>query len=607
MIERTRDTLTRKVRATPDKVFDDARHADRVLIVGKALVALCTMALVGLIVRVVMLQADPPQSIAQLLDTQRTRLVLRPRRGALLDRQGRIIATTHTAESLFVDPAIIADPNTFSERVGYSLGYDPAKVEQMLARRPNSRFVVIDKRLDDEREDLFEKLPPLSGLSTQTRLVRDYPFGNLAGQIVGFVGVDGQGLDGLERLFDKQLTGTPGSIVYFRDAKHRPLWVDQSSYTPPEDATPLRLSLDMTVQLIAETELAAACHEFDAKAGQVIVMDPTTGEILAMANYPDFDPNAKRQATPDEIALRRNRCVTDVFEPGSIFKPFVWSMATQLGAANPSETIDCTTSGVWVTPAKRVLHDAHPAGTTTWAGVLIHSSNIGMAKVALRLKEQQLHDALTAFGFGESTRSGLPGEVDGIVTPMKKWTHYSTTSTPMGQEIAVTPMQITRAFCALANGGNLVHPTILAANQPGKNSPGSVVVYERVLTPEAAQTTRSVLRRVVTEGTGRKANSDLYAIFGKTGTAQIADRKKGGYLPGAFVGSFVCGAPLDRPRIVVGCFIHQPGEGKNHYGGTIAAPAAKRIVEQTLIYLGVTPQPPRDTISPSQLVRANGD
>lgn len=503
------------------------------------------------------------------------------------------MATTRIAHRLFVDPQLIQDPNTFSEQIGYRLGYDPAKVEQMIGQKAHRRYVVIDRRLNDQRLATL-KVFRLQGLANQAYTVRDYSLGPVAGQVIGFVGIDHRGLEGLERTLNNRLQGQTGSLNYLRDAGRKPLWVNRDNYDPPQDGQTLRLSLDVTIQTIAEVELARGCQAFNAKSGQLIIMDPYTGEILAMANYPAFDPNHFTRRDLEDH--RRNRCVTDVYEPGSTFKPFVWAAATEAGLARPDEIIDTTTSGVYFSPKGRRLKDERPHGKVTWNDVLVVSSNIGMAIVGQRMEAQRLFATVQAFGFGRKTGSGLPGEVPGIVNPLKQWNHYSVTSVPMGQEIAVTPLQLTTAYCAIANDGFVISPTILARDTDGLESPAEI--YERVLSSEMADHTRQLLRRVVTEGTGRRANSKLYTIFGKTGTAQIADRTNGGYLPDQYISSFVGGAPLDKPKLIVAAIIHRPDMALGHFGGTVAGPVVRQVIEQSLAYLGVAPSlsdPRKDT------------
>lgn len=557
--------------------------------VARLMVSVVTIGFVLLLVRVVQLQAYTPPQLQGMMDDQESTVALQARRGSLLDREGRMLSGSESYFRLYVDPHAVADPGTFSERVAHLLGYDPAWIEDQIARRPNSRFIVIDQHLSPERLAIVRK-SRLAGLGLESRQRRQYPLSSAGGQIIGFAGFDGKGLEGAEKIFENRLESAPGRMSVLRTAGLEPLWIDDQDYVPPADGHNIRLSLDNTVQAIAEEALYETCRKYSAKAGQMVVMDPWTGEVLAMANYPPFDPNAAGRTSPDH---RRNRCITDIMEPGSTFKPFVWSAATQGGYARPEEKIDCT-EGLWVTGAGRRLRDAHGNGMQTWNGVLIKSSNIGMAKIAERMGPQKLHDAVAAFGFGRAPGSELEGESPGMLHPVRKWSGYSISSIPMGQEIGVTPLQITRAFCTFANGGLLVRPTIKVVDEAARR--GGRSPYEaRVLSQAIADHTRSILRRVVVEGTGRKADSRLYSLFGKTGTAQVPDPGRRGYASRQYIASFIAGAPVHRPRLVIGCFIHHPDPDKGHYGGIVAAPAVKDVLEQALPYLGVRPDHPSDS------------
>ena len=566
--------------------------------------------MLGLLVRVWQLQAKPEAAVVALRDTQASEATLLGRRGPLLDRRGRVLASSRVAYRLFVDPVLIADRGGFSERMYHLLGYPPEVVERALDRRAGSRYVVIDPRMSPSRVEALRRTP-IRGVGLEPVLVRDYPQEALGGQVLGFVGSEGTGLAGLELAWERELAAEQGTYDLMRDSHRRAMWVRTQAYTPQRDGKPIRLSLDLTIQLIAERYLAETVTRYNAASGQLVVMQPETGEVLAMANYPTLDPNDFGSANPD---LRRNRCVTDFFEPGSIFKPIAWAALTQLDAAGPGEVFDTGDTGVWRSSKGRRLRDTTGHGPLTWEEVLIESSNIGMAMAAQRTSDQRLRDAVLAFGFGEATGSHLPGEVAGLVTPPERWNHYSQTSVPMGQEIAVTPLQMVRGFAAIANDGLLPTPTIRAVGGPqpaedsqrrkyfqdeftssGGVSPGvaphrvtdPAPVLTRVVRPDVARLTREVLHRVVDEGTGRKAKSDRYQIFGKTGTAQLPDAVRGGYHQDRYVSSFIAGAPVDHPRIVVGMFIHDPDKSIGHYGGLVAAPAVKEVIEETLQYLGV--------------------
>jgi cell division protein FtsI (penicillin-binding protein 3) len=556
----------------------DVRRAGRtgLLIIGLVMLGLC-----GLLVRVATIQISPHPHVEALIGTQHSRLPLVARRGSIFDRRGRLMATSRMRQQLFVDPLLIEDPNTFSETLGYALGIDPASIEKKLRPRAHRRWVLIERDLTPDQIEQLAELD-LPGAASQSWQRREYPNGSCAGQMLGWIGLEGDGLEGMEWALQKTLAGEEGSLRFARDARRRALWVTSRDYASPQNGRSVRLTLDLVVQAIAEQALAEACRTFDAQSGLAVVMDPASGEILAMANYPFFDPNhVARFAT----AVRRNRCVTDGFEPGSIFKPFIWAAATEAGVAAQDQIIECTDSGFFRTSRGRPLHDAHGHGRITWPQVLAESSNIGMAIVGERLGKRRMLDAVRRFGFGALTGCGLPGEAKGLVRPLQEWTHYSVTSIPMGQEIATTAVQLVGAFCAIANDGVMVRPRIVLSDADGMHKP----IRRRVLPVHTARTTRRVLRQAVTEGTGKRADSPLYSIFGKTGTAQVADLKRGGYEVDAYVASFLCGAPVEQPRIVVGCFIHKPAKSIGHYGGTVAAPAAKEIVEKTLEYLGVAP------------------
>jgi cell division protein FtsI/penicillin-binding protein 2 len=578
----------------------DSRSTRRVLLATRVMLGLVAIGMFGLLCRVIQLQAFPPKPIAGLIGSQNGGTSLQARRGNLLDRRGRVFAATKAAKRLFVDPSMLKDPAVFVNQFSSAIGCEPAWLDNKINHRPGSRYVVIADRLSDAQAGAVEALK-FPGVGTEPMLVRDYPQGSLAGQVIGFMGSEGKGLEGIELTVDSRVSGRPGRIDCLRDARRNPLWIEGDQYQPPADGQPIRLTLDLVIQQIAETVLQEACEKFNAEGGQLIVMDPYTGEILAMANSPTFDPNQFSQYKPEQ---RRNRCVSDVFEPGSTFKPFIWAFATQTGAARPNEVIDCGTSGAYVTPEGRRLHDMHPHGRLTWEQVLVKSSNIGMAIVGQRMGPERLHAAVRGFGFGTTTGSRLPGESSGLVTPFAKWTHYTVTSVPMGQEIAVTPLQLLTAFSVFANNGFRVTPSIVCrTNNPNEARYASAPIFEQVLTPQTAIATRGVLRRVVSEGTAQRANSPMYTIFGKTGTAQLADRVHGGYLQDQYISSFIGGAPTDRPVIVVSCIIHQPEKAKGYQGGTVAAPAVRAVIEQTLQYLGVQPVQPIEQQLVSNAVR----
>lgn len=565
--------MTRRPLTTQDPV---AAQAHRCGTVATVMVVLLTVALLGLAGRVVQLTWHPADPLREAVGHVQSEATLLARRGTISDCHGRPLAVSRIGYRLFVDPQVIDNPDTFAVHLAHAIGDDPARLDQVIAQRHRRRFVVIKPLLDERFMDPVRELSSRA-IGLQPRLVRHYPAGPAAGQLVGFVGEEHRGLDGVEYMLDRLLSGEDGMLSCLRDARRRSVWINRDGYTPPSNGRDVRLSIDLTIQTIAERALAEAAESFAAQAGELIVMDARNGQLLAMANYPLFDP---AQASEVPAAARRNRCVTDPYEPGSIFKPIVWSAITQARLVNPGEKIDCTDAGFYVTSGGRRLHDSHGHGELTWKGVLIKSSNIGMAIAGLRMDAARMHAAVGAFGFGQVTGSGMPGESGGIVNPVNRWNHYSLTSVPMGQEIAVTPLQMVRAFSAFANGGLMATPSFLAAE-------AEFPIYQRTIDADTADLTRQVLRQVVTEGTGRRANSHMYTIWGKTGTAQVPDRINGGYIDRTYTGSFICAAPLRQPRIVVMAVIHRPDPSIGYYGGTVAGPACKQVVEQTLAYLGV--------------------
>ena len=571
------------------------RAGQRVLRVGRLAVAAVSLALLGLLARVYQLQQHPTERIAELVDSQVSTRALDARRGSLVDRRGRVLATTRVAHRLFADPDIVQDPNTFSETIGYLLGYEPTEIEKLLFKRRGSRYIVLDKQMSPKRFARYqesEALQELRGLASHPILVRHYPQNRLAGQLVGFIGHDGVGLDGLERAYNDRLAPDPGQHAFVYDRGRRRLWLASHDYKLQADGKPIRLSVDLNLQAIAEEELVAAVHKYKAESGQVVVMDPHTGEILALANYPFFDPSDFRDENgkirSDAGLAQRNRAVTDVFEPGSIVKPLVWAASVEAGLADPDEMIDCTDEGWWKPTRGPVLRDERPHGEVTWTRVLVESSNIGMAVVAERLGMENLHRILAGYGLGRPTDSGLPGEVGGLLRPVNKWSWTDLSRMPMGHGVAVTPLQITRAFCALANDGVLVNPTIEAADR-ATDEDRRANITARVLSPRVAEKTRLALAEVVSDprGTGRRARSELYDLFGKTGTAELPDFENGGYHKDQYVSSFIAGAPVDRPRLVVGCFITKPDRSIGHFGGKVSGPAVKNVIERSLRYLGV--------------------
>ena len=508
-------------------------------------------------------------------------------RGRILDARLRVLAGSQARESVFADPGIVPDPAETACRVAEVLGLDRDHVYRLLAEHPGRRFVWIQRRVPAATAEAIRELD-LRGVALVTEGKRHYPNGTLAAHVVGFVGVDEQGLEGLEKVFDERLAGTPGEAYVLADLRRRPIWMRPDDFTPAEDGQSLVLTIDAVIQAAAEEALAEACDTFKAASGSVVVMDPETGGILAMANVPTFHP-ARYDAVPP--AARRNRAVTDTFPPGSSGKPFVAARALEAGLVRFGEVFYCE-DGYW--PEAR-LHDAgHAYGNLTFEQGLIKSSNILLGKVGLRMGNARLHGALVAFGFGSRSGVWLPGEAPGLVFPLERWTRLSTTRVPFGQEYAVTPLQMAVAFSAFAGGGRILQPRILRGVL---DSRGRVVA--RLTEPRAAgralrpRTARLIVDHalvgVIEEGTGRRCQVPGYRVFGKTGTAQKVDPETGAISHSRYVAWFLAGAPADAPRVVVAVAVNEPDRSIGYYGGTVAAPVARTILARALPYLGVEP------------------
>lgn len=572
--------------APEDQDKAKTQRSRRLIWTARTVVIGLTVVFVGLLARVYQLQAHPNPAIVSLQDSQIGQAKIEAMRGGIIDRTGRVLASTRIGYRLFCDPLFIEDRTIFAETIAYELGYNPVEIDMKLSGRSHKRYVLLDDRMTDEQVDRFRKMD-LAGVYMEPITVRDYPQGALAGTLLGFVGRDGKGLEGLERHWEQRLVGTPGSYQFMRDYKRRRMWVNGQGYVPFEDGENVRLSIDAYIQRVCEEQLAETVKQYGADSGQIIVMQPHTGELLAIATYPTYDPGAFQDVNDEK---RRNRPVTDIFEPGSIFKPFIWAGLTELKVVRPGEKIDTTTSGAWAMPNGRVLNDVRGKGTITWHDILKYSSNIGMAKGALRVDIEKVYEIMRSFGFGRPSGIDLPGEVGGLLTmhAHKGAQSYSHGSWPMGQEIGVTGIQMARAMCVLANGGVMVDPRI-EAWRPSDDPDLPRVPHQRVISKRSAAATIFAMRDAVVDGTGKKANSPYYDLFGKTGTAELPNLEQGGYHKNRYMSSFLGGAPADNPQLVVGCFIRDPDRSIGHYGGIVAAPAVRNVIEKSLIYLGVPP------------------
>lgn len=553
--------------------------------------AIILVGLVGLTGRIAYINVVHGQELRRRATLQHTGF--RPalaQRGSIYDRRGRILAGSCLTESLFADPAIIQNKAQAAELVKTVTAEPAANILQLLQEKPDLRFLWLARDIRAEQVVIFNQADRRNrrGLGLRSEPKRIYPEQMLAGHLLGAVSIDGRGLEGLELFYNDLLAGHEGRERFVRDAARRKIWLIGSDYKPPRNGTSIILTLDAVIQELTEQYLNETCLKFRAETGTAIVMDPRTGDVLAWACWPAIDPNRFGDYPVDR---RRNHGITDPFEPGSVFKPFIALAALKHGVVDWNEKIFCH-EGEYRAVSGRRLRDSHGHGELSFSGIVIKSSNIGMAILGERLGNDRLYDAVRAFGFGRQTGIDLGGESAGIVRPRKVWDHYTTTSIPMGQEISVTAIQLITAFAALANDGVILKPRLLRAvlDESGrvvrKNFKPKIV--GRAIESDLARAmVTKILTRVVAEGTGTRAAIPGYRVFGKTGTAQIA--VNGRYNRRDYVGSFLGGAPASSPKVVVLVTVRKPDRRIGYYGGTVAAPVVKKILENTLKYLGIPP------------------
>jgi cell division protein FtsI (penicillin-binding protein 3) len=558
--------------------------------------------LLGLTARVAYLQTyGREQTLRRAERQQHQNETLYARRGSIFDANGMLMAGTVQTMSLFVDPKFmqeeyesngksLVDMDKAVERLAKVLDRDAFELSQLLGDRYTSRFVRLADNLDPETCREIERLK-LPGVGLVPANVRYYPMGSIAAHLLGGVGAEGKGLEGLELRFERLLAGKDGYKRTLKDARRRGIAVNAEDYLPPQNGQHLVLTIDANIQMIAEQELASACKTWGAKHGECVVMDPRTGDVLALANWPTFNPQNLEDSTND---LRRNRCLTDPYEPGSTIKPFIVGPILGWNMARLTEIFPIK-GPTYVTDYGRRVTDVHPYEKLALWDVVVKSSNIGMAMLAERVGNANLHKALRGFCFGEPTGIELPGEDPGLINPLKKWGKYSTQSVAQGYELMVTPLQLARGMCAFANGGRLVQPRIVKGilEENGRiasqTEPAALKMMPEVVDPITAAEVKRVLADVPVRGTAQKSRSKTWNLFGKTGTAHVS--RGGRYDQKSYTSSFVGGAPFESPRLVIAFIIHEPDRSRGHYGGLVSAPSAGRVLERSLAYLQVPASP----------------
>jgi cell division protein FtsI (penicillin-binding protein 3) len=509
---------------------------------------------------------------------QQRAIPLTAKRGVIYDRVGRELAMSVLVDSAFAVPTEVKDlPNAIS-LITRITGEDANVV--LADCRAHKTFCWVARKADDETIERIRSLN-LQGIHFQKEPKRFYPAHELAAQALGSVGMDDSGQSGIEHEFDDQLRGRPGKMFISVDA-HKQWFSDVE--TQPEPGQNLVLTIDKNIQYIADKELDQAMHDTQAIAGTVIVENPRTGEILALANRPTFNPNLRKQITP---AALTNRAVSYVYEPGSTFKLVTISAALEEKVTNPDEVFDCQMGSI-VFNGRRI-HDSSPHGLLPVWGVLAKSSDVGSIKIALRLGEDRYYKYIRAYGFGQRTGIELPGETRGLTKPPSRWSKVSIAAISIGQEVGISPIQLAGLVSTFANDGAWVAPRVVAGTVQSQGTPQTVAFHpvegRRVISSLTAAEMRSMMQKVVLEGTGRRATLEGYSSAGKTGTGQKVDPATGTYSKTKYVASFAGFAPVNNPQVVVAVILDSPVGP--HQGGQVSAPVFRRITQQVLEYLHV--------------------
>ncbi|MGH2682663.1 MAG: peptidoglycan D,D-transpeptidase FtsI family protein [Actinomycetota bacterium] len=551
-----------------------------------ALLAALVLAFLSVGGRLMVLQLrDAEQYEAMALDQRVHRVELPATRGSILDRAGRVMALSLPAAAIYADPLLVRDPAGTASRLAPLLDLPPRQLRRALSAP--RRFVYLARRVDLDVARKIERLS-LPGIGLLDESKRHYPAGGLGSQVVGFVGIDDVGLAGLELEYEDLLAGRPGEMVVEQDPAGRAIPQGERRVVPPAAGADIVLTIDRDLQYQAERALAAAVKANQAKGGSVVIMDPATGGILAMATYPRFDANRFSEAEPEVI---RNRPVTDVYEPGSVNKVITAAAALEEGIISLHEVLRVPDNFLL---GDKVFHDAHghPVERMTLTDIIAKSSNIGTIMVADRLGKERLDSYLRRFGFGVETGIRFPGEADGILLEAEDWWVTSMGTIPIGQGIAVTPLQMLSVYATVANEGVRVEPTLVR----GHVEPGGRFVRKptparrRVVSARTARTLSRMLAQAVREGTGGAAEIPGYWVAGKTGTARKPLEDALGYSD-RYIASFLGFSPARDPRIVVAAILDEP---VTVYGGIAAAPLFREVTRFALAHLQVAPErPPR--------------
>ena len=551
---------------------------------------ICAFWMVAALARLAYLQLFCYSDYLNRAERQQQRVVeVSPRRGVIYDRNFHELAMSLTMESCYAMPSEISDQDMVARLVSGVLETTPEDISAKLAA--SSSFVWIARKISPEKAARIKEMN-LRGVYFVPERQRIYPNQQLAAHVLGYVDIDEKGLAGIEYSLDSQIRGRPGRMMVLTDAHQR--WFD-SSEKGAEAGSNIVLSLDQTIQYIAEKELAQAIRDTRSLSGTILVEETSTGRILGAANFPTFNPNFRGDASAD---ARMNRAIGALYEPGSVFKIVTLAAALEEGITNPDEVIDCQMGEIYV--AGHRIHDHKKFGLLTVSQILAKSSDVGAIKLGLRLGAPKLNDYIRAFGFGAPTGIDMPGEGHGILRRLENWTPISVGSISMGQEVGVTAIQLISAMNSIANGGIWVKPhVVLGMRVDTKFISTEQIETRRAISAHTAATMRSLLQGVVLEGTGPKALLDGYTTAGKTGTAQKMDPATGHYSKSQTIASFVGFAPINNPAVTILVTLDSPVGLVE--GGDVSAPVFKRVAEQVLAYLNV----PQDAPLSPRLQRAS--
>ena len=553
-----------------------ANHRIRLLLAAFGLVFVVAVA------RAAWVQGVSHDRLTRMAVTQHRETIEVPAgRGTIYDSTGEPLAIGEQATTVYADPRNVVDAQRAAMVAGETLGIDAARIYPELKDRAKG-FVYVERKADPVKAEALSKRD-IPGLGFYPEELRAYPQGRVAAHVLGFAGTDNHGLDGLERSLDKTLSGRNGYETIVKDPFGRA--IDVVTSRPERPGKSVTLTIDHQIQSNAEQVLARTVKAFDAKGGAAIVMDPRTGAVLAMANYPTFDANKFASASPD---ARRNRAVTDAYEPGSTFKIVTIAGALEDNVVSPSTTF---TLAPTIQVADRVIHEAHLRGTEVMSvkEILAQSSNVGTITIAEKLGAGELSSWVDRFGFGHPTGVDFPGESSGLVLPLANWSGSTIGTVPIGQGIAVTPLQMVTAYAAIGNGG--VKPTPHLVEKIGSRHVGHPR-GRRIVSNATADRMMTMFRDVVLEGTGTQAAIPGYTVAGKTGTAQKAEN---GHYVSKYVASFVGLVPAKKPRLAILVMVDEPHG--DIYGGVVAAPAFRDIARFDLQYLEVPPDAPETKAS----------